>query len=90
MDNDTLIYWQCSCGEQFLDARRAFLHRDGSWHHHVTPMPMERVVVPEPSEEEIRRAVRACWQPMELEAIRAMLHRGEGWVEAQVYEDEHQ
>lgn len=29
--------WRCTCGAEFDDARDAFLHRDGSDFHQVTP-----------------------------------------------------
>ena len=29
--------WKCTCGEQFENAHLAYLHRDGTDFHHVTP-----------------------------------------------------
>lgn len=29
--------WKCSCGVTFEEARDAFLHRDGTDQHHVSP-----------------------------------------------------
>ena len=34
-----MITWKCSCGAQFKDGHEAFLHRDGTDFHHVTPVP---------------------------------------------------
>ena len=81
------IYWKCSCGETFIDPHSAFLHRDGTGQHQVTPERAESVPVPEPTVEEVREAMRRLWAPAEMEAIREMLYRGEGWVEGAVYED---
>jgi hypothetical protein len=45
------ISWYCICGENFgSDAKRAFLHRDGSEFHHITPVLLEREVPPVESE----------------------------------------
>jgi hypothetical protein len=32
------IIWQCSCGRSMNGAHEAFLHRDGSARHQVTPL----------------------------------------------------
>ena len=32
-----VVFWVCRCGESFEDARQAFLHRDGTDFHQVTP-----------------------------------------------------
>lgn len=31
------IHWLCSCGKKFENGFEAFLHRDGTSTHHVTP-----------------------------------------------------
>lgn len=94
----TNIYWQCSCGESFLKPYAAFLHRDGSSHHHVTPIKMtteiprtdetkEYTYGPDPTVEEVRMVMRELWAPPEAEEIRQMLWSGRGWVEGAIYED---
>ena len=85
-----MTYWICSCGEQFIDSRAAFLHRDGSSLHHVTPMRAEVIELePMPTVAEVNQTVNEILRaPMpDAEYIRRLLLKGrvasfESWVDA--------
>lgn len=37
-----MILWVCSCGAEFMDPHVAFLHRDGTAFHLVSPTVLDR------------------------------------------------
>jgi len=58
--------WKCSCGQMFDDAHQAFLHRDGTDFHQVSPSVSRMTGIEKQSlQTEIQQAAKGgkSWQP---------------------------